>query len=222
MTPNLTRLVYLFHKDVSDSFLDCVFEIMKRCPQHIFQVLTKRPERMAEYLALYDEGDMPHVWVGVSVENQRSADERIPILLQTPAAVRWISAEPLLEAVDLRPWMGYGRYEGNVPGHCVDIDGATWHADTEKCRTCGWGYPDDPDYPNRVPGIDWCVVGGESGPRARPMDIQWARSLRQQCAQAGVAYFMKQLSQANAPKTFRDFESFPEDLQVREYPNAKT
>ena len=167
----------LFHEDVPNTFLDCVFEMMKRAPQHIFQVLTKRPQRMAEYLALYDEGDMPHVWVGVSVEDQRSVDERIPILLQVPAAVKWVSAEPLLDRLDI--------YDH-------------WHK------------------------LDWVVCGGESGARARPMVIGWARWLMEQCRYYHIPFFMKQLSQADAPKTFRDFESFPKDLQVREYPKEAT
>jgi len=166
----------LFHKDVPDSFLDCVFEIIKRNPRHIFQITTKRPERMAEYLDLYDEGDMPHVWLGVSVEDQEAADKRIPLLLNTPAAVHWVSAEPLLGPVDLTRWM-WGR--------------------TEPCDDC----PKDEDcecgYQTRsalgLPSIDWVVCGSESGPRRREADIAWVRDLRDQCTSAGIPYFLKQM-----------------------------
>jgi protein gp37 len=98
---------------------------------------------------------LPNVWAGVSVEDQSTADERIPLLLQTPAAVRWVSAEPLLGPVDLR-----------------DFDDGLWRR-SDAC-------------------LDWVVVGGESGPSARPIHPDWARSLRDQCAEAGVPFLFKQ------------------------------
>jgi protein gp37 len=102
---------------------------------------------------------MPHIWLGVSVEDQERADERIPLLLQTPAAVRWISAEPLLGPVDNLFRL---RADGFLGGR----------ADMTR--------------------LDWVVAGAESGPRARPMNVDWVRSLRDQCASAGVAFFYKQ------------------------------
>ncbi len=213
----------LFHESVTDEQRDRIFAVMALCPQHIFQVLTKRPERMLRYLSTGPHASvnlrepfigraaleihvqrgagpllkwaglpLPNVWLGVSVENQPAADERIPLLLETPAAARFISAEPLLGPLDLREYTGYGKYAGNIPGECVNIDGETWHREDEKCRTCGWGFPDDPDFPRRVPGLDWVICGGESGPRARPMHPAWARSLRDQCVAADVPFFFKQ------------------------------
>lgn len=110
---------------------------------------------------------MPNVWLGVSVEDQAAADERIPLLMRTPAAVRWISAEPLLGPVDLSQWLDLIQYEDGAPwmrrniGHLHDM-------------------------------LDWVVVGGESSQHARPMHPDWARSLRDQCAAAGVPFLFKQ------------------------------
>ena len=159
----------LFHEDVPDEFITKVWTTMADAPQHVFQILTKRPRRMRDYLLpRLSIGDfiappLSNVWLGVSVEDQAAADERIPFLLQAPAAVRWISAEPLLGSIDVC------RYLGN---------------------------PLAKPYPFLVPvtapaprGIDWCVTGGESGPGARPMHPDWARALRDQCAGAGVAFF---------------------------------
>ena len=157
----------LFHEAVPDEWIDRIFAVMAMAPQHTFQVLTKRPERMREYLhspvvidsianAAHDiDGGigapilpLPNVWLGVSVEDQRRADERIGILGSTPAALRWVSAEPLLGRIDF------------------DID--------------------------QLQVIDWVVAGGESGPNARPMHPDWARSLRDQCAAVGVPFLFKQ------------------------------
>ena len=148
----------LFHPDVPFEFIDDVFEFINCSPMHIFQILTKRPERMLEYFARYGTliADMDHVWLGVSVEDQAAADERIPLLLESPAAVRWISAEPLLGPVDLSNHLA-----------CM-------------CGMCGGEH------------LDWVVVGGESGPKARPMHPQWARDLRDQCAAASVPFLFKQ------------------------------
>ncbi len=166
----------LFHEGVPDEFIDQVFAMMARCPQHIFQVLTKRPKRMLNYLsprceilfptyerikklALYNvmEWPLPNIHLGVTVENQQAADERITLLLQMPAAVRWISMEPLLGAVDL-------RFTNGLVHGC-----------------------DAADYL-----LDWVVCGGESGRNARPAHPGWIRSLRDQCRDAGVPFMFKQ------------------------------
>lgn len=195
----------LFHESIPDEWIDPVFAVMALCPQHTFQVLTKRQKRMREYIAGPYKGDgvcariadatwsiaptrkqlpeppifievpvgprlptgepefgwrrmmkvdawpLPNVWLGTSCERQQEADERIPLLLQTPAAIRFLSLEPLLGPIDL-PWMRLG---GRTP-------------------------------------IDWVIVGGESGPNAKPMHPDWARSLRDQCAVASVPFFFKQ------------------------------
>lgn len=189
----------LFADFVTDEMIDRIFAVMALCPQHTFQVLTKRSARMREYLttgrhfkiqsATRDLGlpelkrsermrshvqrgtllPLPNVWLGVSVEDQQRADERIPDLLATPAAIRWISAEPLLGPVSI-------------------ID-AMWARDPMQCLHAS---------------IDWVVVGGESGSKARPMHPDWARSLRDQCAAAGVPFFFKQWGEwreTDGPKT---------------------
>lgn len=191
----------LFHENVSDDFIDKVFGVMALARHHTFQVLTKRPERMAAWFserfqyrtidggvswgdrsdrvfeAMQDFTDpsnddhfdaggnfvwpgwpLPNVWLGTSTEDQRTADERIPHLLRTPAAVRFLSCEPLLGPVDL------------------------------SSRYMVLGYCETPE-----PLISWVIAGGESGPKHRPMNLDWARSLRDQCAAAGVAFHFKQV-----------------------------
>ena len=167
----------LFHDDISDAFIMNVFAVMERTPRHTFQVLTKRPERMRVWVNKHAEwidyaagpGEFRrrygHVWLGVSVENQHFADERIPLLLETPAAVRFISAEPLLEDVDLTP---------HLHGDTLAAPGAS-----------GWV--------KGGPRLDWVIVGGESGPGARAFDLTWGRSIIAQCREAGVACFVKRL-----------------------------
>jgi protein gp37 len=183
----------LFHEAVPDEFIDRVFAVMHMSPRHTFQVLTKRPHRMREYLSgdtiaggwtrhdrwsdagarlrpdrAFDQGCapkvLPNVWLGISAEDQDTADERIPILLDTPAAVRFVSAEPLLGPIDL--WGA--RYENPNGGRT----GAVTH----------WGG-----------GLDWVIVGGESGPKSRPCDVAWIRDIVQACGAADVACFVKQL-----------------------------
>ncbi len=158
----------LFHKDIPDEYIARVFAVMARAPRHTFQVLTKRHGRMRSLLnsewfldqvgALAESlpgWPLPNVWMGVSAENQKWADMRIPALLDTPAAVRFISAEPLLGPIDLAS-----------KGHLA-------RDEFER-------------------GLDWAIVGGESGPKARPMHPDWVRTLRDQCTSAGVAFLFKQ------------------------------
>lgn len=202
----------LFHESVPDAWIDEVFAVMALCPQHVFIILTKRAERMREYLAGRDgqivdaadqmatrldrwdaqgragyleawreHGDsrcdikpwpLPNVWLGVSVEDQTRADERIPDLLLSPAAVRFVSAEPLLGAVDLTqlrpdgPSFSLNALTGRGR-HLLGFGGGTAH-------------------------LDWVICGGESGKGARPMHYHWARDLRDQCAKAEVPFFFKQ------------------------------
>jgi protein gp37 len=239
----------LFHPKVPFDFIDKVFAVMALCPQHTFQVLTKRPERMAEYTnelysgqrSIGDASDgmwssmmasrlqvaaafgvkpgggvgirtdhpLKNVWLGTSVEDQATADERIPHLLRCPAAVRWLSCEPLLGAVDIT--CGLPHYKCDAG----EMD-AIYHG--ERCKTddCGWRGLEHPDKQRRIEtttpggiesglcrclqagvdriygGVDWVVAGGESGKGARPMHPDWARSLRDQCQAAGVPFFFKQ------------------------------
>lgn len=168
----------LFHEDVRDAWLDKIFNVMLHCPQHTFQVLTKRPARMRRWINTFTSGNWPNVWLGVSVENQHFAVERIPLLLDTPAAVRWISAEPLLGPLDVE------LAQCSCPMR-IPFGGKTRHLLSCKadCRR--------PDDQTRW-AIDWVVAGGESGSDARPMHPDWARSLRDQCQAAGVPFFFKQ------------------------------
>jgi protein gp37 len=200
----------LFADFVTDDMLDKIFAVMALSPRHTFQVLTKRAARMRAYcsnpaavrriyelacdIALANElqvvliGNPAHeaiappgprvyldvwplrnVWLGVSTERQQEADERIPLLLQTPAAVRFISAEPLLGPIELLKIPGGGAFKMATTA----LGAAT---------NMGW---------HQV-GLHWVIAGGESGPKARPSQADWIRSLRDQCASAGVAYHFKQ------------------------------
>lgn len=226
----------LFQDGVPDAFILMAFAVMANARQHTFQVLTKRPERMRAFIEqlrwmvgfgvveisgrphlLVDlpviNGDEweriggghrkpielrrfvpPNIWLGVSVENQHFADERIPLLLQTPAAVRFISAEPLLEAIDVRRYL----------------------ASNDAVR----------------PGIDWLIIGAESGHGARNFDVQWARDLKEQvdCSMGATKLFVKQLgakpvigpaATLRLKKKGGDMSEWPSDLRVREFPAGR-
>ncbi|MNW41810.1 Phage protein Gp37/Gp68 [compost metagenome] len=170
----------LFHPDVPDDYIDQVFYVMAIARQHTYQILTKRPERMRDWILQHGwiMSEFPHVWLGVSVENQQAADERIPPLLQIPAVVRFLSCEPLLGPVDLnavpRPDNAYFMQRGEQG--CI--------TDPKE--------PDDYVYWHKRDQIHWVIVGGESGHNARPMHPDWARSLRDQCQSAGVPFLFKQ------------------------------
>jgi protein gp37 len=207
----------LFHADVPDDYIARVFAVMALAPQHTFQLLTKRHARMRSLLrdpqfravvALeglqFDDAPLggrwplPNVWLGVSVENQQWADIRIPALLATPAAVRWISAEPLLGPLDLSRWLTDPHFN---PAYRIARCGQQ-SAHSRHVMEHG------PDRPRNCPGtgggaswsrrLNWVVCGGESGPGARPMHPDWARTLRDQCTSASVPYFLKQLGQFGA------------------------
>ena len=196
----------LFHHGVSGEFIARVWAVMAATPKHTYQILTKRHARMCSLLTSerfreriflannLDQGDilgdrwpLPNVWLGVSVENQKWADIRIPSLLDTPAALRWVSAEPLLGPIDL----GIGD-----PHRGHDSDDVNGSPSAPICLNCSTDDGEnDVEYFRREPGgggIDWAVCGGESGPGARPMHPDWARSLRDQCGQAGVPFLFKQ------------------------------
>lgn len=182
----------LFHDDVPSAFIAAVFDVMRETPQHTYQILTKRHARMRSLMRSAAPGEgwpLPNVWLGVSVEDQKRADLRIPALLNTRARVRFLSCEPLLGPVDL----------GNV-----DWDGAT-----------GLTVLEHP--PN---GIDWVIVGGESGVGARRMELEWAASLVRQCRAAAVPVFVKQLGSAHGAHKGGDMDTWPTELRVREFPQA--
>lgn len=196
----------LFHEDVPFWFIDDFLDICERASQHTILVLTKRIERAYEYLestsnrieALEKSG----AWLGVTAENQEQADKRIPILLQIPAAVRFVSVEPMLSAVDLSQYLLPMRL---CDGH------AAWQCD------------DDCLY---RPGLNLVICGGESGPGARPMHPDWVRSLVLQCKNAGVPIFVKQMGSVWAKAHSSDRasnrpEEWPEDLRIRELPTSR-
>lgn len=166
----------LFHENIPDEWIYEIFQIMSLADRHTFQVLTKRPERMMAMLK--GKAIVPNVWLGVSVENQQTANDRIPKLLNTPAAVRFLSCEPLLGPVDL-----FDTSEGILDGIAVIKSGGVTKST-----------PDNPPegYDDSYSGIDWVIAGGESGPGARPMHPDWVKSLRDQCNHASAPFFFKQ------------------------------
>ena len=226
----------LFHELVPDEFIDRVFAVMAQASHHTFQVLTKRPERMRAWAAewsatgdaevgihdgvfgmhtgarfangIYRPWPLPNVWLGTSVENQTWADRRIPLLLDTPAAVRFLSCEPLLGPVDLRlrhPVMTDladldpgrdERYRGTYPFRGVTADAVT--------RRHHW--------------IDWVIVGGESGPDHRPVDPAWVRSMRDQCVATGVPFLFKQWGGRTSKSGGRELDGRTWD----EYPETES
>lgn len=233
----------LFHEAVPDAWIDEVFAVMALSPQHTFQVLTKRPERMRRYLK--DESQerrdargaaaarlrpdtpleslqwpLPNAWIGVSVEDQETADHRIPYLLDTPAATRFVSAEPLLAPVNFR----------QIRTSLVEINALNGDHGVQR-----------PLAGRSDLRIDWIIVGGESGPGARPFDIRWATEIVADCRDYGVACFVKQLGSRpvrahglgghitpGVPMTEimledrkgGDPSEWPEDLRVREFPTC--
>jgi protein gp37 len=192
----------LFHQSVPDEMLDKVFGIMALNPKHWFLVLTKRAERMRDYfLGLQNDpaqalrfgyqndvlrswtmpmaarlrrgNPIPNIWLGVTAENQRRADERVPLLLETPAAGRFVSVEPMLGQVDLDAVEDdpRNRVIHSLLGGFVDNYGI---------------------HQNAIPKIDWVICGGESGPGARELAPPWVRELRNQCQAAETPFFFKQ------------------------------
>ena len=189
----------LFHKDVPDEFIDRVFATMALCSHHTFQILTKRPERMAAYVngmqretiesygetfidiprlqSAPDAWPLPNVWLGTSIEDQPTANRRIPELLKCQASVLFISAEPLLGPVDLTEVELPSRY--NVtPTTPAYINALT--------------RMDDDHLYNVHDALDWVIVGGESGPGARPMHPDWVRAIRDVCQVSGTPFLFKQ------------------------------
>lgn len=207
----------IFHESLSSSDIDRLFAVMALCPHHTFQVLTKRSARMRAYLAdrarrffvcdeilalrgratdnaidkaiwdltrregaLQNRWPLANVWLGVSVEDQQRGFDRIPDLLATPAAVRWISAEPLLGPLNLRCLEG--SIDNAFDGYAFDALAGAGVSYSDTRATVAFD----------TPKLDWIVTGGESGPGARPMHPDWARSLRDQCRATGVPFFFKQ------------------------------
>lgn len=158
----------LFHRKIPDDYLRQVWDTMLAADHHIYQILTKRAERMRQKIEDLNLELAAHIWLGVSAENQKFADSRIPSLVRIDPEVRFVSAEPLLGPIDFTRWCGQ---------------------------------------------LDWIIVGGESGSPRRPMDYDWARSIRDQCAEADVAFFYKQ---GNAFRPGQDTQL--DGLKYEEFP----
>jgi len=215
----------IFHANVKDEWIDKIFAVMAFARQHTFQILTKRPKRMQQYLSesatvdrieeagysfthnmdCINNWPLPNVWLGTSIENQEVVDQRIPYLLNTPAVVRFLSCEPLLESVDLSSYLSDFLW--------ADLDG------------------------KYLPGVSWVIVGGESGTKSRPCHRNWIESIVTQCQEASVAVFVKQWGQnaiGYAPyidgvavshsriklknRKGGDMAEWPETIRVRQFP----
>lgn len=234
----------LFHESLTNEQIAAVFGVMAACPQHTFQILTKRAKRMREWfdwvtrdatdegsgrfcrqaeacrsaalaarqwrepdgsmrskegraLLGYDERwPLPNVWLGVSSEDQQRADERIPDLLACPAAIRFVSIEPMFGPIDL-------THVKITDAPSPPFTGNALHEFRGFARR-----------------LDWVICGSESGPGARPMKIEWAESLRDQCVDAGVAYFQKQIANANDRKGGNP-KHWPGGPWPREFPEVR-
>jgi protein gp37 len=171
---------------------------MQRCPQHQFLILTKRPERMQAWAQTWGK-PLRHVWLGVSCENQATAETRIPLLLQTPAALRFVSYEPALVGIDFRQITLRSKRQvletiNALSGHGMHYTGAL-------------GY---------CAHLDWVICGGESGPQARPMDLAWLRRVVKDCHEAHVPVWLKQDSGGKPGQQGR----IPDALWVHELPQS--
>jgi protein gp37 len=171
----------LFHEDVPDEFIDKVMATVIACPQHTFQILTKRADNMRDYFKQgFDAGQwfdnqFPNLWLGTTCENQEQADKRIPILLQIPAAVRFVSVEPLLSPVDIQRYL--------KPEYFLGLEGV------EKARAFANGWAGT----HWLEHLNWVIAGSESGKNRRSAEADWFRSLRDQCIDTGTPYFLKQM-----------------------------
>jgi protein gp37 len=241
----------LFHADVPDEFILRVFAVMANSRQHTYQILTKRPQRMARFVGrmrwrfgtrgggpwrmaetgdamltvrpvLDQDGDPeppPNVWLGVSVEDQAAA-YRIDWLVKTPAAVRFLSCEPLIGPLDLLPWLWRcPRCEASGDRTSPERSpfGNVW------CFECNHRGDGRPYAMERADRLHWVIVGGESGHGARAMELVWAHQIAHDCRQAGVPVFVKQLGsvlakQAGGPPKGGDPVFWPPALRVRQFP----
>lgn len=200
-----------------------LLDLIVHTPHLDWLLLTKRPEnvnRMIEEATGFSESGMwfhavgDHVWIGTSVEDQAAADKRIPALLNVPAKIRFLSCEPLLGPVDLDPW--FGLEDGNEWQECLcnEIDPSD-----RPCMVC-----ESRRELGQASGIHWVIVGGESGPGARMMDLRWAENLVAQCQGAGISIHVKQLGSVSAKemglkdRKGGDWMEWPDHLRIREYP----
>ena len=169
----------IFHESVPDKWIAAVWSAMHRARKHTFLVLTKRSRRMRDFfqreLTLFSDSVLENVQMGISVWDQESADRMIPDLLATPAAVRWISVEPMLAPIDIT-----GYLQGWHEEHAPDCDASG----VAGCTCSGVQV-------QHQARLDWVVAGSETGPGARPAALAWFLALRDQCATAGVPFWYK-------------------------------
>lgn len=196
----------LFHDSIRTEWIMRIWNIMRNCPQHIFVILTKRPEnaltqfKLASIQKQITAGqffpwikELPNVWFGVTAENQKRADERIPVLLQIPAPVRFVSCEPMLGEINL------------TKTHELQ--------QSECCRLfC-------PRFYNYLSYLDWVIVGGESGNYARQMPLTWAKSIQLQCEHANVPFFFKQRSDSDRNQVRKS--KFTKDIKSKYFKEFK-
>ena len=215
----------LFHERVTLAMRKRVFNVMREAPQHTYLILTKRAEEMFCFFRWWIMQNVEQLpanwWPGVSVENQQRAEERVFWLRKIPSSLRWISYEPALGPIF---WEGILR---DWCPECCRLHKPGWH----DCPT--------PECDGRPRGINWVVIGGESGPGSRPFDLAWARNTITQCKAAGVPVFMKQMGRypeetviaprdghqwqrrvVLADRKGSDPSEWPEWARVREYPRV--
>jgi len=176
-----------FHENILHAVIHEIISLARRDQRHTFMFLTKRPERMRD--AILQHGAIENIWLGVTVCNQDEADEKIPILLSTPAAKRFVSIEPMLGKINLR-WKNYFSSSPREYREYLERKGRIDQHESLKL-------------------LDWVICGGETGHGARQMNPDWARLMRDHCREAGTPFFFKQMTGK---------ESIPYDLMIREIP----
>jgi protein gp37 len=191
-----------------------LWDLIGHTPWLDWLLLTKRPENITAFSPwIHERFFLPNVWLGTTVEDQATAHARIPHLLKAPATVRFLSCEPLIEAVSLREQWLRGAYD-----RCPDEGRPTVPGDDDPCAGCP-GYGDECGAIRRA-RVDWVIVGGESGPGARAFDTTWARSLIRQCQRAGVSCFVKQLgAKPERRSAVESFQAFTPEAKAA-YPAA--
>jgi len=194
----------IFHEQIPDLFIKNIIFASEAWDWHKYLFLTKRIERAKEILdKLYSQDVRPYdnLWLGVSISTQKEADEKIPILLATPAAHRFVNLEPCLEGVNIKRYLRPGQqFYDALRNVCSGIL-------NENLPRVSYDKPD---------GLDWVALGCESGPGRRPMEFEWAQSIAEQCKAAGVKMWIKQVNIDG--KVIKDINLFPKELQIREFP----
>ena len=246
----------LFHEQVPFDYVDQVMHTIEKCPQHEFKVLTKRPDRMQEYFQSRCH-PAKNLWLGTSAEDQKAWDERVPVLVKCSAAVRFVSVEPMLGGINLREnltdWnrlesIRYTR-DGEDQSRC-DRCGGDGGIEYDECyKLQPEGFPTEPNHlvscldcngtgihpwwrtrvrEHRL--IDQVIIGGESGPGARPCAIEWIRDAIEQCKSAGVPVFVKQIGSnpylngvplEGIKGKGGDMNTWPNDIRVRQWPKGR-